>query len=128
MKKACNFIKKETLVHRCFAVNFVKFLTKSFSHKTSGRLFLKIEITTVLIAGFNPGQTWVLFSYGFSKKQDCGTAIFKIKVTYLWINRLLGKCLHKGEFYLQKLMNIKIQNTYQIVKVLETNIFGYIFE
>ena len=32
--KACNFIKKETL-HRCFAVNFVKFLNNTFFYRTS---------------------------------------------------------------------------------------------
>ena len=59
MKKACNFIdKKET-----FLVNFGKFLTTPFSQNTSGQLFLKIEITLALIAGFNPGQAWVLFSW-----------------------------------------------------------------
>ena len=42
-------------------MNFVKFLTTPFSQNTSRHL--------VLIAGFNPGQTWVLFSYGFSKTQ-----------------------------------------------------------
>ena len=44
-------------------MNFVKFLTTPFSQNTSRRL--------VLIAGFNPGQTWVLFIAiaGFSKTQ-----------------------------------------------------------
>ena len=41
---------------------------------------------------------------------------------------MLGKFLHKGEFCSQKLMNNKLQNTYRIAKVLETSIFGYIFE
>ena len=62
MKKTCNFIKKETLAHKVFSlVNFVKFLTSPFSQNTSRHM--------VLIAQFNPGQTWVLFSYGFSKTQ-----------------------------------------------------------
>ena len=68
MKKAATLLKRR-LWHRCFRVNFVKFLTTPFSQNTSGWLFSKIEITMVLIAGFNPGQTWVLFSYGFSKTQ-----------------------------------------------------------
>ena len=54
---------KRRLWHRCFLVNFVKFLTTPFSQNTSGRLFLKVKIALVLIAGFNPGQTWVLFGW-----------------------------------------------------------------
>ena len=78
MKKACNFIKKEwsatllkrSLWHWCFLVNFVKFLTTTFSQNTSGRLFQKNRnYPGIDIAGFNPGQTWVLFSYGFSRTQ-----------------------------------------------------------
>ena len=34
----------------------------------------------------------------------------------------------KGEISLQKLMNNKLKNTYQEVKVLENSIFGYIFD
>ena len=40
-KQACNFIKKETR-HRCFPVNFTKFLRTPFLQNTSGRLLLKI--------------------------------------------------------------------------------------
>ena len=39
--KACNFIKKR-LWHRCFPVNFAKFLRTPFSQNTSGRLLLFI--------------------------------------------------------------------------------------
>ena len=35
----CNFMKKE-IWHRCFAVNFAKFIRKPFSQNTSGRLLL----------------------------------------------------------------------------------------
>ena len=66
MKKACNFIKKETLAQVftpgsefCQISNNIRNFTE---HLCSGWLILKIEITLVLIAGFNPGQTWVLFS------------------------------------------------------------------
>ena len=40
--QTCNFIKKETkrLWHRCFPVNFVKFLKTPFLQNTPGRLFL----------------------------------------------------------------------------------------
>ena len=71
MKKACNFIKKETLA-QVFSGEFCKISNNTFfSQNPSGQLFLKIEINLVLMAGFNPapGQTWVLFSYGFSKIQ-----------------------------------------------------------
>ena len=61
MKKAATLLKRRLWHTRCFLVNFVKFLTTPFSQNTSRHL--------VLIAGFNPGQTWVLFSYGFSKTQ-----------------------------------------------------------
>ena len=37
--KACNFIKKR-LWHRCFPVNFVKFLRIPFLQKTPGQLLL----------------------------------------------------------------------------------------
>ena len=41
--EACNFIKKR-LWHRCFPVNFVKFLRTPFSQNTSGRLLLYADI------------------------------------------------------------------------------------
>ena len=39
---ACKFVKKERLWHRCFLVNFAKFLRTPFSQNTSGRLLLSI--------------------------------------------------------------------------------------
>ena len=39
--QACNFIKKR-LWHKCFPVNFAKFLGTPFSQSTSGRLLLTI--------------------------------------------------------------------------------------
>ena len=44
---ACNFIKKETL-HKCFTVNFAKFLRTPFLQNTSGRLLLKGQLTASL--------------------------------------------------------------------------------
>ena len=41
--EACNFIKKRHW-HRCFPVNFAKFLRTPFLQKTSGRLLLKINL------------------------------------------------------------------------------------
>ena len=57
---------------------------------------------------------------------DLSFYIFKMYIS------TLRKILHKEEICWQKLMNDKLQNTYQIVKVLEASmfwyIFGYIFE
>ena len=40
----CNFIKKKRLWHRCFPVNYAKFLNKNtFLQDTSGRLLLKFS-------------------------------------------------------------------------------------
>ena len=50
--QACNFILKYRLWHRCFPVNFVKFLRTPFLQNTSGRLLLKISQTVI--------RTWVL--------------------------------------------------------------------
>ena len=61
-KRQATLLKRK-LWHRCFLVNFVKFLTIPFSQNTSGRLFLKVEIIVALIAGFNPGQTWVILTH-----------------------------------------------------------------
>ena len=58
---------KMRLWHRCFLVNFVKFLITPFSQNTFGRLFLKIEITKVLTAVFSPGQTWFYLAMGSLK-------------------------------------------------------------
>ena len=44
--QAGNFIKKETLCHRCFTVNFVKFLNTPFLQNTSGRLLLEFDEST----------------------------------------------------------------------------------
>ena len=60
-KRPATLLKRRLWHTRCFLVNFVKFLTTPFSQNTSRHL--------VLIAWFNPGQTWVLFNYGFSKTQ-----------------------------------------------------------
>ena len=56
-KRPATLLKRRLWHTRCFLVNFVKFLTTPFSQNTSRHL--------VLIARFNPGQTWILFSYGF---------------------------------------------------------------
>ena len=40
---ACNFIKKERLWHRCFPMNFAKFLRTPFLQNTPGRLLLEIR-------------------------------------------------------------------------------------
>ena len=44
MKKACNFIKKETPA-QVFSSELCKILTTPFSQNTYGQLFFKIEIT-----------------------------------------------------------------------------------
>ena len=44
--EACNFIKKR-LYHKCFPVNFAKFLRTSFLKNTSGRLLLNIGLIWV---------------------------------------------------------------------------------
>ena len=42
--ETCNFIKKKRLWHRCFPVNYAKFLNKNiFLQDTSGRLLLKFS-------------------------------------------------------------------------------------
>ena len=40
---ACNFILKKRLWHRCFTVNFAKFLRTPFLQNTSGRLLLHLD-------------------------------------------------------------------------------------
>ena len=49
--QACNDIKKR-LWHRCFPVNFAKFLRTSFSQNTSGRLLLCRVIQVIKDEGF----------------------------------------------------------------------------
>ena len=44
---ACTFIKKESLAHRCFPVNFVKFLRTPFLQNTSGRMLLILAARTL---------------------------------------------------------------------------------
>ena len=43
--EACNFIKKESLLQRCFPVDFAKFLRTPFLQNTSGRLLLPSQHT-----------------------------------------------------------------------------------
>ena len=44
MKKGVTTLLKKRLRHRCFSVNFVKFLRTLFLQNTSGQLLLLIEI------------------------------------------------------------------------------------
>ena len=41
--EACSFIKKKTLWHRSFPINFATFLRTPFSQNTSGRLLLLLK-------------------------------------------------------------------------------------
>ena len=49
--KSATFLKK-TLWHKCFSVNFVKFLRASFLQNTSGRLLLHRKIVTSMLSKF----------------------------------------------------------------------------
>ena len=44
---------KKTLCHRCFPVNFAKFLRTPFSQNTSGRLLLDLIISFVILSWLN---------------------------------------------------------------------------
>ena len=48
LPEACNFIKKR-LWHRCFPVNFAKFLRTPFLQSTSGQLLLNLKTYPVVI-------------------------------------------------------------------------------
>ena len=69
MKNACNFIKKETL-SQVFCGEFCKISNNIFYTEHLWMIVFKNgNYPGIDIAGFNPGQTWVLFTYGFSKTQ-----------------------------------------------------------
>ena len=66
---ACNFIKKESLILVLFG-EFCKISNNNIFTEHIWKAVLKNRnYPGIDIAGFNPGQTWVLFSYGFSKTQ-----------------------------------------------------------
>ena len=66
---ACNFIKKESLILVLFG-EFCKISNNNIFTEHLWKAALKNRnYPGIDIAGFSPGQTWVLFSYGFSKTQ-----------------------------------------------------------
>ena len=61
--QACNFILKKRLWHRCFPVNFAKFLRTPFLQNTSGRLLLPTISHTFLAlstqwVSSSPSRKW----------------------------------------------------------------------
>ena len=115
MKKACNFIKKDRLwQHKVFSGEFCKISNNTFF--TAEHL----QTPDIDSTGFNPGQTCILFSYGFSKnpanldkpskKQAHDAGSFKKK--YLKSQVFSG-------FFLGLLPKKPLQNWIQCVWVLE---------